>query len=428
MFADRADAGRQLARRLADYARPDPLVLALPRGGLPVALPVAVALNAELDVLVVRKLGVPGNPEFAMGAIGEDGIIVMDHEIRRQLHLTTDRVNLVIDRERAEIDRRIRAYRGGSRRLGLAGRNVIIVDDGLATGSTALAAVRVARRMGVGHLTLAVPVGAPDTVHRLGETVDDLVCLSTPEPFLAVGRHYREFDQVTDEDVIEILRSRPRADPRAAHHGSGIDADVSIPVLNVVLHGHLKIPPGARGIVVFVHGSGSDQHSPRNARVARALQAAGFGTLLFDLLTAEENRPGGTISVEESADRLQAVTTWLRQCPEAEGIRVGYFGSSSGAAAALAAAAEQPDAVSAVVSRGGRPDLALQWLPSVQAPTLLIVGANDRAVLDLNHHAQRLLACPNLLEVVKGASHLFEEPGSLQQVAALAQAWYLRHL
>ena len=428
MFTDRADAGRQLAHRLADYARPDPLVLALPRGGLPVALPVAQALDAELDVLVVRKLGVPGNPEFAMGALGEDGIVVMDHEIRRQLHLTPDRVNLVIDRERAEIDRRIRAYRGGSRRLGLAGRNVIIVDDGLATGSTAIAAVRVARRMGVGHLTLAVPVGAPDTVDRLGAMVDDLVCLSTPEPFGAVGRHYEEFEQVSDEDVISILRSRPRDDPRMHQVQHDIDADLEIDVLDLTLAGHLTIPPGARGVIVFVHGSGSDHTSPRNQSVAKVLQAAGFGTLLFDLLTPQEAQPGAALSLEELTDRLLAVTSWLHERPEALGLPVGYFGSSSGAAAALAAAAEQPETVGAIVTRGGRPDLAWRWLPSVQAPTLLIVGANDRAVLDLNHDAQRVMVCPNLLEVVKGASHLFEESGALQQAAALAQAWYLHHL
>lgn len=429
MYRDRTDAGRRLASSLTTYRRPRPLVLALPRGGLPVALPVAEALDAELDVLVVRKLGVPGNPEFAMGAVGEDGIVVMDQGARRSLHLTPDEVDLVATRESAEVQRRVAAYRGGSRRLGLTGRNVIIVDDGLATGSTAAAAVRVARCLGAAHITLAVPVGSQDAVERLEGMADDVLCLQIPSPFYAVGQHYVSFDQVSDEEVLAILRQRPRGDPRRHEVRPDIDAEVEIPFGAQPLGAHLTVPPGARGVIVFAHGTGSDRHSPRNQMVAKVLQSAGFGTLLFDLMTQDEAAtPGNSLGVEDATARLLHATEWLRARPEACGLPVGYFGSSSGAAAALVAAAQRPQAVGAVVSRGGRPDLATRWLPRVLAPTLLIVGGNDHTVLDLNQQARKRLGGASLLEVVKGAGHLFEEAGTLQQAAALAKAWFLRHL
>lgn len=429
MYRDRSDAGRRLARSLMTYGRPRPLVLALPRGGLPVALPVAEALDAELDVLVVRKLGVPGNPEFAMGAVGEDGIVVMDQGIRRTLHLTPDEVDLVAARESAEVERRVAAYRGGSRRLGLTGRNVIIVDDGLATGSTAAAGVRVARCLGAAHITLAVPVGSQDAVERLEGMADDVLCLQIPSPFHAVGQHYASFDQVSDEEVLAILRRRPRGDPRRHEVRPDIDSDVEIPFGAQPLAAHLTVPPDARGVIVFAHGTGSDRHSPRNQMVAKVLQSAGFGTLLFDLMTQDEAAtPGNSLGVEDATARLLHATEWLRARPEACGLPIGYFGSSSGAAAALVAAAQRPQTVGAVVSRGGRPDLAARWLPRVLAPTLLIVGGNDHTVLDLNQQARKRLGGVSLLEVVKGAGHLFEEAGTLQQAAALAKAWFLRHL
>ena len=429
MYRDRTDAGRQLARSLMTFRRPRPLVLALPRGGLPVALPVAEALDAELDVLVVRKLGVPGNPEFAMGAVGEDGIVVMDQGVRRSLHLTPDEVDLVAARESAEVQRRVAAYRGGSRRLGLTGRNVIIVDDGLATGSTAAAAIRVARCLGAAHITLAVPVGSQDAVDRLEGMADDVLCLQIPSPFYAVGQHYASFDQVSDEEVLAILRRRPRGDTRRHEVRPDIDADVEIPFGTQPLGAHLTVPPGARGVIVFAHGTGSDRHSPRNQMVAKVLQSAGFGTLLFDLMTQDEAAtPGNSLGVEDATARLLHATEWLQARPEACGLPVGYFGSSSGAAAALVAAAQRPQAVGAVVSRGGRPDLAARWLPRVLAPTLLIVGGNDHTVLDLNQQAQKRLGGVSLLEVVNGAGHLFEEAGTLQQAAAVAKAWFLRHL
>jgi putative phosphoribosyl transferase len=210
---------------------------------------------------------------------------------------------------------------------------------------------------------------------------------------------------------------------------------VTIPVEDGAMAGDLIIPPSARGIVLFAHGSGSSRHSPRNRYVAQELQKAGMATLLMDLLTTEEERldeaTGGSLRFDIGllASRLEAASGWVRTNPSIKDLPVGYFGASTGAAAALvAAAAEWRGKVSAVVSRGGRPDLAHEALGAVRAPTLLIVGGEDRVVIGLNQQALARLACEKRLEIVPGATHLFEEPGTLEQVAALAAEWFERHL
>jgi putative phosphoribosyl transferase len=194
------------------------------------------------------------------------------------------------------------------------------------------------------------------------------------------------------------------------------------------LAGQLTVPSGAAGIVVFAHGSGSSRHSARNRYVASVLTAAGLGTLLFDLLTPhEEPDRSAVFDIPLLAGRLRAATTWLRGQPEARRARIGYFGASTGAGAALWAAADD-GAIAAVVSRGGRPDLAEPRLAAVRAATLLIVGADDERVLALNRAAQARLRCENALEVVPGAGHLFEEPGTLQHAAEAARDWFRTHL
>lgn len=202
---------------------------------------------------------------------------------------------------------------------------------------------------------------------------------------------------------------------------------VLIPPLG--LEGDLAIPAGARAIIVFAHGSGSSRFSPRNRRVAMQLREAGLATLLMDLLTdSEEREQDLRFDIPLLADRVTLAAEWLRSSPETDDLKIGYFGASTGAAAALVAAARDPDNVYAVVSRGGRPDLAEDDLENVEAPTLLIVGGEDDAVLDLNRRAQRRLRCPSRLAVVPGATHLFEEPGALDEVTRLAREWFLSHL
>ncbi len=201
----------------------------------------------------------------------------------------------------------------------------------------------------------------------------------------------------------------------------------------VMLEGDLQLPEGSVGVVLFAHGSGSSRHSSRNRYVAAQLQAAGLATLLIDLLTAEEEVADQytahlRFDIPPLAERVVAATRWLGEDPSTRSLRVGYFGASTGAAAALVAAAAVPDQVGAVVSRGGRPDLAGDALSPVKAPTLLIVGGRDLVVLDLNRSAMARMKTVTRLEVVPGATHLFEEPGALDTVAALARDWFLRYL
>jgi pimeloyl-ACP methyl ester carboxylesterase len=212
-----------------------------------------------------------------------------------------------------------------------------------------------------------------------------------------------------------------------------VEREVAIRAGSATLSGSVSVPENARGIVLFAHGSGSSRHSPRNVFVARALQDAALGTLLFDLLTsAEENIDLYTrehrFDIALLAERMVDATHWLDTQPELRDLDVGYFGASTGSAAALVAAAQLGDRVGAIVSRGGRPDLAGPALPHVTAPTLLIVGGNDGIVIDLNRRAYEQLRCEKDLVIVPGASHLFEEPGTLETVATLAADWFTRHL
>ncbi|GII54575.1 phosphoribosyltransferase [Planotetraspora thailandica] len=209
-FADRAQAGSHLASALYRMRRGDPVVLALPRGGVAVAAPVADMLNAPLDVLVTRKIGCPGQPELGVGAIAEGGEPVFHHDLLEKLGLEPADVVPVVDRERLELARRVEVYRGERRPVEVAGKDVIVVDDGLATGGTATAALRAvrARQQGRGTVTLAVPVASGDTVRRMRQEADNVVVLAVPWGFRAVGQWYETFDQLTDSDVLDLLRGR----------------------------------------------------------------------------------------------------------------------------------------------------------------------------------------------------------------------------
>jgi putative phosphoribosyl transferase len=208
-----------------------------------------------------------------------------------------------------------------------------------------------------------------------------------------------------------------------------MEREVTIPVGERTVRGTLNLPAGASAVVVFAHGSGSGRFSPRNQYVAQVLQKAGLATLLLDLLEEDEADDRSKVfDIALLAGRLQAAADWLASQPETEKLRLGYFGASTGAGAALWAAAASPQSAGAIVSRGGRPDLARDVLPRVESPTLLIVGGDDEVVLELNREAFELLQCSRQLDVVPGATHLFPEPGALEEVARLAQEWFLHYL
>ncbi len=428
-FRDRHEAGRLLGERLAPLRDERPVVLALPRGGVPVAAEVAAALGAPLDVIVVRKLGLPFQPELGFGAIGEGDIRLIDSDLIRRAGLSEGEVAEVEARERVELSRRVRRYRGDRPPIPIAGRTVVIVDDGLATGATARAAVRVARAQGARRIVLAVPVAPPETVGQLQDEADQVVSLILPSHFVAVGLWYDDFGQTSDEEVAGLLHHGTGTDAPSEGAAPSMDREVVINDGDVVLPGRLEAPAGAVGVVLFAHGSGSSRHSPRNKAMARAFRSNGLGTLLFDLLTPEESGDRRNVfDIELLGTRLLCASEWIRREPESAALACGYFGASTGGGAALWAAGAPGNDVRAVVSRGGRPDLAGPRLPAVRCPTLLIVGGADSDVLELNRAAASQLRCPHRLAVVPGAGHLFEEPGALKGVAKLAIDWFAEHL
>ncbi len=443
IFKNRQHAGLKLAQELADLeGTKDLLVLGLPRGGIPVAFEVAQRLHAPLDVFLSRKLGVPGQEELAFGAVAANGGRYLDEEIVASVRLEPDEIEKITHATEKTLEERARIYREGRSPLQVEGRTVVLVDDGVATGASIYAAMRALQGMKPKSLIVAVPVASRSACNRLRRHADRLVVLYAPENFYAVGQFYEDFSQVPDAEVVDLLR---RADKAFAMVGVAGDCpgnqhslqsamgnthhEIVIKADDVSLEGLLGLPFGATAIVLFAHGSGSSRHSARNHYVAEYLQSHGIATLLFDLLTADEERVDRIscehrFNIDLLAERLIAVTRWIRKNPLTRSLRVAYFGASTGAAAAFVAAAALPESIAAVVSRGGRPDLAGEALDKVRAPSLLIVGSRDEQVIALNRTALDKLQCENKeIILVRGATHLFEEPGCLEQVAFAATDW-----
>ncbi|MDQ0008311.1 putative phosphoribosyl transferase [Luteibacter jiangsuensis] len=421
VFRDRRDAGERLASALAPLRGTRPLVLGIPRGGLAVARVVADQIDGELDAVLVRKLGAPGHEEYAIGAIDESG----RYEVSP--HAAASGANEAYVRQEAarQLERlvqRRRLYSPHRNPHDPAGRVVVVVDDGLATGATMRSALRAVRRQNPARLVAAVPVAAPDSLASIRALADDIVCLSVPAAFHSVGEYYLSFNPVEDDEVIRLL-ARDEVAEASDRHAVPMVFDVD----DTMLEGDLHVPPRASGIVVFVHGSGSSRRSSRNRYVASALQARGFATLLFDLLSADEERATSErFDIDKLARRLDAVLSRVSEEPELASLPLALFGASTGAAAALVVAARRHD-IRAVVSRGGRPDLAgRDALAKVTAPTLLIVGSADREVIALNRAALGEMSTTAELVLVPGATHLFEEVGALEQVASLAGDWFAR--
>ena len=416
IFNDRKHAGLLLADKLLKYKNENPVILALPRGGVPVAAEVAKALNAPLEVLLVRKIGVPNQPELAAGAVCEDDEPIWNERIMQHLGLSPAQFTRSISAEREKIYNQKLMFRQGKSFPSFKKKTVIVVDDGLATGATMFAAIKHLKNQGVAKVVAAVPVAAEPTSEKLRSKVDELVVIQDRKDLNSIGQWYSDFSQVSNEEVVSLLV------PQAT--------DILIPLDEVTLKGDLSVFPSMRALVIFAHGSGSSRKSPRNRRVAQALNAQGIGTLLFDLLTEEEAQDRKNVfDIDLLSKRLAETTEWLRRQKEFEKTPLGYFGASTGAGAALRAATKLniDQQVYAIVSRGGRPDLAGEALSKVKMPTLLIVGGNDFGVIELNQQAHANLPNAELI-LVDGATHLFEEPGALEEVSQLAARWFIEKL
>ena len=419
-FTDRSEAGRRLAERVRAYAVNDPIVLALPRGGVPVGAELARRLDVDFDVLVVRKIGLPGRPETGVGAISEDGHVFFDDQALARLRVPRQALRETVEAERVELDRRRRVYRGERPAPRIAGRDCVIVDDGVATGGTARAALRMVRQAGPSQVVLAAPVASPEAVESLREEADALVVLSVPENFHAVGEWYRDFGQLSDGHVTAILAERGRLRPE-----ENTARAVRIRAGQVYLDGDLTMPSTLRGAIVMAFGEG--RTDPRWRAAASVFQRAGYATLLLDLWTDASADAEGD-DARTMGERLNAAVTWLRRATDAATEPLGVFGAGAAAPAALVTAAERPQDLGAVVVYGGRIDLAESSLSQVRAPALILLESSDSFVRELNEWARGRMGAQTDLRVVAGAEQLLQGAQEWRHTAVEALDWFDQHL
>lgn len=377
----------------------------------------ARGLGADFDVLMVRKIGLPGRPETGVGAITEDGHVFYDDLALARMRLPRQALSDTVASERDELDRRRRVYRGERSMPRIAGRDCVVVDDGVATGGTARAALRMVRQAGPSSLVLAVPVASSEVLEALKGEADAVVVISAPDNFRAVGEWYRDFDQLSDDHVTTILldleRSRPRPEVARA---------VRIRAGQVYLDGDLTMPTALRGVVVMAFGRG--RGDPERRAIASSLQRAGYATLLLDLLTGDDDE-GDT---EVLGERLSAAVTWLRRATDAASEPLGVMGWGDAAPAALVTAAELPQDVASVVVHGGRVDLAEPALGKVRAPTLILLESEESFVRELGEWTMSRLGGPSELGVVSGADRLLGGTRQWREVAVRSLDWFDRHL
>ena len=455
-FRDRTDAGAVLARSLIDYrGRSDVTVLGLARGGVPVAREVANLLRVPMDVIVARKVGVPGIEEVALGAIAEGSKRVVADTVAWYLGVPSRIVDRLAARERVELERRVVLYASGLASLDLRGRTVILVDDGIATGATVRAAVRSIREKRPARVVVAVPVASRDAAEDVRLEVDELVTVVTPARFVTVGAAYENFSPVTDEDVLSLIgRPTRRISPymrdvsdrigtaltRADGRSRDTERTIGIQATDAAIVGDLGVPSfvpslrrgeraeGARGLVILAHGGGSSRSSYRNRYIAGRLRLSGYATLRLDLLTADEQRMDAAtgslrFDVERLAARLACACDWAEHEGVAGAHHTVLLGSSTAAAAALEAAVRLPGRVFAVAARGGRVDLVADALPRVRTPVLLMVGGADRESVRRNSDAVDRLPRGAVLLKVPRAGRTLEEPGALGFVAEHLVSW-----
>jgi predicted phosphoribosyltransferase/alpha-beta hydrolase superfamily lysophospholipase len=414
IYRDRKDAGEKLAMALKEKGYENPVVLGIPRGGVPLAVEVARAIHGELGVVVARKLGAPWNPELAIGATTAIGVTYVNSAVAAEVGADEAYIEAEKQRQVQEAQRREELF-DSSRRPKVEGRTVIVVDDGIATGATAIAAVRSIKAEGAKQVILAIPVGPPETVRQLRDEADEVVCLDENPGFWAVGQFYAEFNPVSDQEVRRTLDTFAAVATDAARR-------VEIRRDGVRLVGVLTTPSGSGTfpIVIFVHGLGSGKNSPRNLVIAERLVEAGVATLLFDLSGHGESSTDPREGVEAYVADLEAAFAWAAG---QEGINkelIGIAGSSLGATVAIRALGEGKVSPKTMVLRA--PPIEPEELRRVHVPSLVLIGSRDPLRADVQ---RGVAGSPELtLSMVEGASHLFEEPGTLEEALHRTVDWF----
>jgi putative phosphoribosyl transferase len=428
-FSDREEAGRQLAERLESVISRPSVLVAIPRGGVAVALPAVRRFQLPLTVVYARKLTAPVAPELAFGALDEDGETLVDADIVAALKLRPEDIDAAKTRVGAEIRRRMALYKVPPLGHYLPGSGVVLIDDGLATGLTMRAALAYARRHGARDVTVAVPCASGEAASRFRREADRFVSLIVDETFVAVRNYYQDFSPVSDQQVLAMLA--PSGEKAAV--GNAEPTRLGLSFTNsrgLRLSGTLLTPAsgGPPPVVIFAHGWGSGQASPRNRMAAEALVAEGFAALLFDF-TGHGESEGTTAdsTLDQQVDDLGAATGVLETLDEVDSSRVGVMGASSGAAVALLRAAKDPR-IRALVLRSANPAGAEAAAPGVKVPTLLIAGEYDAPVRAASERLLASLGGPARLEVVPKGDHLFEDPEALREAVRVTTAWFGGHL
>ncbi|MBC7537653.1 MAG: phosphoribosyltransferase [Bacteriovorax sp.] len=427
LFHDRRNAGILLANKISQIPldKNNTIVIALPRGGVPVAFEIAKKLQIPLDIILVKKIEAPNLPELAVGAVSEDNEIFYNEDLIERLGYETSDLQPFKDHAFKELQKISTSLRREYPSIPLIGKDIILVDDGIATGATIKVVIQLLKKKKVGKIIVAAPVSSQKALNELGKQVDMVEVIMAPPVLNSFGEWYEDFTQVETEEVIDMLSEF------SSFQTNVNSEEVIIKDSNISLSGNINRTDKIKSWIIFAHGSGSSHKSVRNVNVAIELTKAGHATLLFDLLTLEEDAYSNRFNIPLLSKRLLLATRWLMKSKYyQEGTPIGYFGASTGTAAALEAAAKstEQNLIYAVTSRGGRPDMIdKKTLGTIYIPTLLIVGEEDIEVIELNKIAAESL--PNCrLTIVPCATHLFEEPGALAEVTKLAIEWFDGHV
>jgi putative phosphoribosyl transferase len=414
MFRNRKEAGKVLAEVLRKRGYQKPVVLGIPRGGVIIATEVARELDGDVGVAVARKLGAPGQPELGIGAVTADGTAWVDEHLAKMSGADRAYIEREVSAQVEEAKRREKVY-DHRYQPALKGRTVLVVDDGLATGATARAALRAVRNAGASRVVLAVPVAPPHTVRELEDEADEVVAATVDEDFYAIGQFYLDFRPVSDDEVRQALEANSKRDRSISRR------EVTIPKGDLHLSARLLIPAGNGPFpcVVFVHGLGSDKDSPRNVPIAEHLLDAGIASLLFDLNGHGESPEDPKGRAAFPLD-LQAAFAWAEAEPSIDNNRIGISGSSIGGVIAIEALRLGLVTPKTMVLRA--PPVETNDFAGLETPVLVLCGQFD----PLRRQIEEATAVTDaaILSVVPGAGHLFEEPGTLDEALARTVRWF----